>query len=133
MASPPVVQVQGVRALRSALRKAGQSLDDLRTVNASAARVVETAARGQVPVRSGRLKGSLRSSGTKTAGIVRAGGARVPYAGVIHWGWPRRNIAARMYIVDPAHTTEPTWTNLYMAELNRVLNRLAQEADGNGP
>lgn len=62
--------------------------DDLITkqVNKAAAEVVEDAARPKVPFRSGKLRSSLRSSGTKTAGVVRAGRASVPWAGPVHFG-----------------------------------------------
>jgi len=37
------------------------------------------------------LAGSIRTTGTKTGGYVRAGSRKaVPYAGPVHFGWPTR-------------------------------------------
>jgi len=55
---------------------------------------------------------------------VRAGGAKVPYAGVQEYGWPRRNIAAQPYIVPAAHDTEPTWIAVYQARLDELLSKV---------
>jgi hypothetical protein len=52
------------------------------------------------PVRSGKLEGTIRAGRGKTKAVVRAGGARAPYAGVIHYGWPARGIAAQPFLVD---------------------------------
>lgn len=43
-------------------------------------------AQSLTPVRSGRLIASLRSGKAKTRATVSAGGARIPYAGVINYG-----------------------------------------------
>lgn len=126
------VEVRGARKLRAACKRAGVDLDDLREAHAEAARIVETASRARVPVLSGTLAASLRSSGTKTAAVVRAGGARVPYAGPIHWGWGRRNIVARLFITGPAADTESTWVPVYERAVESTLDKLARAADGRG-
>lgn len=59
-------------------------------VNLSAAKVVEREAERRTPVVSGRLRQSGRSSGTKTAGVVRYGRAAVPWAGPVHFGQASR-------------------------------------------
>ena len=81
-------------------------------------------AAAMAPHRSGTLAGSVRGNQAKTMAAVRAGGARVPYAGPIHWGWPRRNIAAQPFLVDAAHVTEPTWTKFYLREVERILGHV---------
>lgn len=50
------------------------------------------------PVLSGRLSGTIRAGRGKTKAVVRAGGARAPYAGVIHYGWPERDIAPQPFL-----------------------------------
>jgi hypothetical protein len=119
----PVVKVEGMRRLRRELKRAGVDLADLREVNLSAARTVAQAA--HPPRRTGALAGSVRPGASRTAGVVRAGGARVPYAGPIHWGWPARNIEAQPFLVDAAHATEPVWVDQYFRELDRVLSNIA--------
>src|SRR5690606_19193897 len=67
--------------------------------------VVAKAARP--PVLTGRLFMSIRPTATKTTGVVRAGGARVPYAGPIHWGWRRRNISPQPFLVTALAARQP--------------------------
>lgn len=121
MASGPLVRVDGARELRRTLKAAGDDLEDLRKVNATIARYVSLRAAAMAPRRSGRLAGSVRGSNAKTSATVRVGGASVPYAGPIHWGWPRRHISAQPFAVDAAHTTEPTWTAYYLREVERII------------
>jgi hypothetical protein len=96
----PSLTVEGARELRKALRSVDGGTADLKAVHAEAAQIVERRAAQIVPKRSGDLGGTVRSSGTTTAGVVRAGFARVPYAGPIHFGWARRNISPQPFLYD---------------------------------
>lgn len=73
---------------------------DMKKLNLDAAQLVAGTARGLVPVRSGRLQGSIRASGTQRSSRVRAGFKRVPYAGVTHFGWPARGIRPQTFLYD---------------------------------
>ena len=70
----------------------GDDLEDLKTLNLDVATMVAERAKDIVPRRTGNLADTIRPAGTKTAGRVRAGFKRVPYAGVIHLGHPARGI-----------------------------------------
>jgi hypothetical protein len=120
----PVVELQGGRRLRATLKKAAGDLEDLKTVHAQVAAMVSARAAGSSPHRSGRLASSIRGSRAAGSAVVRAGGARVPYAGVIHYGWPAHHIRAQPFLVDAAHDTEPAWTAVYLAGLDRILARV---------
>ena len=124
MAGAPVIRVDGARELRRGLKAAGDDLEDLKHVHATVARYVALRAAAMAPRRSGRLAGSVRGNQAKTSAAVRAGGARVPYANPIHWGWPRRHIAANEFLVNAAHTTEPTWTKFYLREVERIVSHV---------
>lgn len=127
-----LLNVEGGRKLRAALKAAGDDLADMTAAHKRITDIVIGTAGGKVPRRSGRLASSVRGSGTKTASVVRAGGARVPYAGPIHWGWPTRNISAQPFLVDAARATEPQWTAVYLEDLQAILDKHAGEADGTG-
>jgi hypothetical protein len=114
------------------LKDAELSLDDLKAAHAEVARMVERSAAAAAPHRTGALARSLRSSGTKTEAVVRAGGAKVPYAAPIHWGWPKRHIEASLFITKPAADTEPQWLPVYLAALEAIIDAIARDADGNG-
>lgn len=123
------LKIEGGRQLRRTLREAGSDLQDLKESNAAAAGIVSGKAKSWAPTRSGRLMASVRSSGTKTAGIVRAGNNRkskngVPYAAPIHWGWKARNIKANPFLSYSAQATEPTWIRLYESLVNKALSKI---------
>lgn len=79
------------KAVRKALRQHGDDLDDLKAIHLGSAEIVERQAEDvEVARETGRLANSIRSAGTKTKAIVRAGYASVPWAGPVHWGHENR-------------------------------------------
>lgn len=128
----PTVEVRGGRELRSTLRKAGSDLGELKAAHAAAAALVTAAAVGRAPRGpTGRLAGSIRPGATKTAALVRAGGARVPYANAIHWGTGPRpgrrgphNIASNPFITEAAQATEPTWGPVYARAVAEAVDNV---------
>ena len=78
----------------------GDDLEDLKTLNLTVATMVSERAKDIVPRRTGNLADTIRPAGTKTAGRVRAGFKRVPYAGVIHFGHPARGIQPQPFLYD---------------------------------
>jgi hypothetical protein len=106
----PNVRVVGLKQFQKELRALGSDAqDDLKRAHADAAKIVEDAARPKVPVstggrsvisgtpywppgpsKSGAFRDTLRSSGQRRGGYVRAGKKLVPYAGPVHFGWPNR-------------------------------------------
>lgn len=85
---------KGLREIEDAAAKKGMQAE-LKSAYRAAARVVEVAAKGEAPQRSGRLAGSIKARGTTTGASVVAGGSRLPYAAPVHWGWPSRPNRAR--------------------------------------
>lgn len=120
----PALQVQGARQLRASLKAAGLSVQDLKDAHAAVAEQVARDSAATVPRRTGRLAASVRPSGTQTAAIVRAGRKAVPYAGPIHWGWPKRNIKAQPWLADTAARTQNTWEATYLAALEHIIDRI---------
>lgn len=119
-----VVRIDGLKELRKSLKAAGDDLADLKEANAAAAAVAAEGGRTRVPTLSGLLASSIRSTGTKTAGIIRAGKAAIPYAGAIHWGWPARNIPANPFLSDGAVDTQPDWLPVYEERLEHIINQV---------
>lgn len=119
-----IVEVRGAKELRKSLKKAGDDLGDLKDVNAAVGNMVVATASGMAPRRSGALAGSIRASRAAASITIKAGSARVPYAGVIHWGWPAHNIAANPFLSNAATSTESAWVALYEAELDKIIDRV---------
>src|SRR5699024_3301456 len=73
---------------------------DLKALMGAIGELVADAARPRVPVRTGALARSVRAGKAKTRAVVRAGSKKVPYAGVIQYGWPGHNIEAQPFLTD---------------------------------
>lgn len=124
MPSDPIVEVRGSRQLRKTLKAAGDDLSELKTVHEAVGALVVGVAKALAPKRSGALAGSVRTARLASGVLVRAGSARVPYANPIHWGWPKRNIAANPFMSNAALQTEPQWVKLYEDELEKIIRKV---------
>ena len=127
MAGKPAVT--GLKELNRALTRMGASVEDLRRVSEQAASLVAERAIQRVPVRKGRLRGSIKSRGTKTAGIVKAGrGGTVPYAGPIHFGWRERNIEPQPFLYDALDDRRDDIVRHYADGVEDMVRRFDVEA-----
>ena len=136
------VRVEGLAQLRSALRRA-ERLDDLtelRLAMKAAADVVAQDARGRVPARSGRARGSIRAVSGGNKAFVVGGRASVPYYGWLDFGsrTPRsgnprskgpwvgsgRGPSEGRFIYPAVDATESRVVELTSAAVGRALNRL---------
>lgn len=129
------VRVEGAAELRRDLRKLRvEGLGrQLAPINKSAADVVVAAALPNVPVRSGRLKRSVRALGSQRAGRARAGSASVDYAAAIHWGRKRGNvwgnkpgnnpIVGRPFLWDAAQRQQQAVVAKYQSSINALIER----------
>lgn len=116
--------------LRATLKLAENDLENLKTIHSRVAAVVEGRARQLAPKITGTLASTIRSSGTKTAAVVRAGYKRSPYAGPNNWGWPaaaggiKGSFAGEHWITTAAKQTEPAWLALYLSEVNKAIAKV---------
>lgn len=103
MASRGRIEVQGVKVITRRLKQMDDGTrKELKSIYIQSANVVFRNAMPRVPVRSGRLKSTMRVSSTVRSGSVRAGGKRsAPYAGPIHFGWATRPNLGRSWYGGP--------------------------------
>lgn len=117
------VSVEGARELRKALKTVGdEAKAGLKDVNVEVAEIVARAAVTKVPSRSGALRETVRAAGAQTRASVKAGFKKVPYAGVIHFGWPARKIAPQPFLYDALDARRDEVVDTYangMADLLR--------------
>lgn len=117
------VTVDGLNRLVRALRAAGDGIDDLKAAHQQVGAMVAAGAAARAPRRSGKLASSVKAA--KQANRVRIMvPARVRYAGVIHYGWPKRGIVARPFILDAAEQLETEWIGVYTAAVQAVLDKV---------
>lgn len=92
------LRVEGLRKTIRQMEKAGVDSQDMKVLMHELGMIVVKAA--SPPRDSGTLAGTIRAGRGKTKAVVRAGGARAPYAGVIHYGWPARGISPNPFLVN---------------------------------
>ena len=115
------VRVEGLAQFIRAMKAAEVDLDDLKEASTRAGTIVLNAATARAPRRTGALAASGRASRTARRATVRFGSARVPYAGPIHWGWPRRHIKPQPFAIEAARASEPTWLAGYSRDIERIV------------
>ena len=134
MAKPPLsvhVQVEGAAQLRLALLKARGNLNDLKDVHQDAANKVRGEAKARVPVVTGNLGGSIGAFATGQRGFVTAGHVpTVPYAGPIHFGWPKRNIEPQPFLYEALDARRTEVEKLYVRRVDEIVRQIDAETPG---
>lgn len=118
----PGIEVEGLKELRKQLKAAGESYADLKDAGLEAATVVSDAAKGIVPQRTGALAGSIRPAGQAKGAVVRAGKGGVPYAGVIHFGWPAHNIEPQPFLYEAADSRLSEVEDIYLKRVQQIAD-----------
>lgn len=121
------IRITGHREVRRAIGRISSEMDKnsakgaLKEMNLEAATIVKKKADGLVPVRTGRLAATLRASGTQKSARVRAGFKRVPYAGVVHFGWPARNIRPQPFLYEALDSRRAEVLAVYDERLSQLI------------
>jgi hypothetical protein len=118
------VQVRGAAEFRKAMKGMGADLKDLTAANKEAAKTVLEAAKENSPVLSGQLRASGRAKATRTSGRVMFGGSTVPYAGVIHFGWPAHGISPNPFMYDAADDRADEVAGAYQAAIDKMIRKV---------
>ena len=127
----PAIRVTGLKELRRAAAKMEAGVHDLTEVGRGAAEVVQAEARNIVPVgESGELRRSLRTWARSGRSAVVAGKRRVPYAGVIHFGWPAHNISPQPFLYKALDRRYDEVVQVYEDRMAELVKRLDRETPG---
>ena len=119
-----VIRVEGLRNATRQLERLGVQAEDLKgAFSKIGARAVPTA-RAYAPKKSGTLAGSIRHSQRKNSLVVMAGRKSIPYAGPIHFGWPKRNIQAQPFLFYARDQLGPWSVDTIQKELNDLIRKL---------
>ena len=126
-AGKPAVQVRGAAEFRRAMKNIGADLKDLTAINRQAAETVAESARDKVPKLTGALGSSIRAGATRTRGTVKAGARAIPYARVIHFGWPAHNISPQPFIYDALDDRTQEVIERYEAHIEALVEKVGRE------
>lgn len=122
MAEPAGVKIKGMRSAIKALQTVGVPADQIKAAGTSSGEIVAQEARGLVPVRTGRLRDTIRVSKALNRVSVSAGNnGRVPYANPIHWGWFKRNIKPQPFFTKALGITRDQVYQNYYREMDKLI------------
>lgn len=125
MADDLRIQVDGLRELTKSLRAVDRTLPrELTAIHKRIAQPIATRANQTVPRRTGRLAGSIRPLGSQRSAQVAAGRKNIPYAGVIHFGWPRHNIDPQPFLFTAIEAEHEETVVNYQREIETFLDRV---------
>ena len=122
MADPAGIKVKGFKSAIKALQEVGVPANEIKLAGAEAGELVANEARGLVPVRSGKLRNTIRVSKALNRVSVSAGNnGRVPYANPIHWGWFKRNILPQPFFTKALGITRDQVYQNYYQQLDKLI------------
>ena len=115
MAEPNGIKVMGYKKAIKALQAIGVPAAEIKAAGSEAGDLVANQARTLAPVRTGKLRNSIRVSKALNKVSVSAGNNKsVPYANPIHWGWFKRNIKPQPFFVKALGITrDEVYRNYY--------------------
>jgi len=95
------ITIQGVKEVTDSLNKLARDLESNIELNKELSTNLSQKASALAPRLTGALASSVQGNPSAEKAQILAGSAAVPYAGVIEYGWPNRNIQAQPYL-NPA-------------------------------
>lgn len=125
--SNPTTYVSGLRETVRSLEKVGIDAADMKAVFESIGDMVRAEAARLAPRRTGRLADSIKPSKTKNKAAVRAGGARVPYAGAINYGWKAHGIAPALFLQRAIDANTDRAIDMMESGLDEIIRKAMGE------
>ena len=95
------ITVEGIKQVTDSLKNLNKDLESNIELNKELSTTLSQKASAMAPVLTGALASSVKGNPSAEKAQIMAGSAAVPYAGVIEYGWPDRNIDAQPYL-NPA-------------------------------
>lgn len=125
MATGVRVKVEGATATVAAFKALGLKVRDLSDAFGRIGERIKGDAVPNTPVgATGLLRSSVRAGKAKTRATVSAGRAKVPYAGVINYGWPKRGISPVHFLNDALDKNRERAGQELHTEMERLIHRV---------
>ena len=98
--------------------------EDLKKANLEGVEQVLAEALRRVPVRSGKLKATIKGSASKVRGTIRAGTkAKTIYAWPIHFGWAARNITPNPFLYEALDDRRDEVKEAYETQIAEIIDK----------
>ena len=131
MAEQAGIKVENLKQVLRALREIGVPTAEVGKASQEAADIVANMSRSLVPVRSGKLRSTIKSKRQARKVLVSAGtGKSVPYANPIHWGWfydrnnfVKKNILPNPFFAKALGLTRNEVYKTYFLNMNKLFNK----------
>lgn len=120
----PSYRIEGASKILKDLDSFSESVKDLKVAHKGAAEVVAKDAQPRSRRLSGRMAGSIRSTGQKKQGVVRIGFAALPWVPVQYFGNPKHNISPAPILSEAAEAKESQVYDTYESHLNEQLRKI---------
>jgi len=125
------IKVVGLNEAIRALRAIGVPSKEIGLASFEAGELVAGRARSLVPVRTGALRATIKTSKLSRSVQVKAGNDnRVPYANPIHWGWnydkvnlQAKNIRPRPFFTNALTTTRTQVYQVFFANIEKLVQK----------
>ncbi len=134
---PTGIKVRGFNQAIRSLRELGVPDDEIKRAGSESGELVANEARTLVPVRTGKLRDSIRVSKTLRKVTIQAGNNRktksgIPYANPIHWGWFKRNIKPQPFFVKALGITRDEVFRNYYDQIARLIQKQNSKGESTG-
>lgn len=131
MADLTSIRVENLSTLIKGLQAVGTPTAEIGEAARQAGEIVASEARNLVPVRSGRLRSTIKSKRQARRAIVSAGNnGKVPYAGPIHFGWfydknnfVQKNIMPNPFFARALGIKREEVYKTYFENINKLANK----------
>jgi len=122
MSNASGIKVKGYKAAIKSLQAIGVPDAEIKAAGTAAGEIVAAEARTLVPVRTGKLRDSIKVSKALNSVSIRAGNnGKIPYANPIHWGWFKRHIRPNPFFVKALGITRTEVFNNYYAQIDKLI------------
>jgi HK97 gp10 family phage protein len=131
MAQVDGIKVQGLNEALRALKAIGTPVAEVQAAAQQAGEIVASMSRTLVPVKSGKLRATIRAKKQARKVLVSAGNnTTVPYANPIHWGWyydknnfVKKNIMPQPFFAKALGLTRQEVYETYFTNMNKLFNK----------
>lgn len=125
------IKVEGLRNALAALKAVGTPTAEISAAAQEAGEIVANMSRSLVPVRSGRLRATIKSRKQARKVLISAGNNKsVPYANPIHFGWYydknnfiKKNILPNPFFSKALGITRREVYETYFININKLFNK----------